>query len=133
QLPGADAVRRPARRLRQDRGKQPGRAPGPARGPRRLVRQPLVDAAQPDLRQLGAGPVQQQLEAAAPGPPRRQARRAGDRAVSRPPLALTPEERLIFALDVPGREQAVEWIDRLGDSVRFYKIGMELLASGEYF
>ena len=53
--------------------------------------------------------------------------------MSRAPLALAPEERLIFALDVPGREQAVEWIDRLGDSVRFYKIGMELLASGEYF
>ncbi len=53
--------------------------------------------------------------------------------MSRPPLPLAPEERLIFALDVPGRAQALEWIDRLGDSVRFYKIGMELLASGEYF
>jgi orotidine-5'-phosphate decarboxylase len=51
----------------------------------------------------------------------------------RAPLALAPDERLIFALDVPGRTQALEWIDRLGDSVRFYKIGMELLASGEYF
>ncbi|MBO9717760.1 MAG: orotidine-5'-phosphate decarboxylase [Pseudoxanthomonas sp.] len=53
--------------------------------------------------------------------------------MSRPPLELAPEERLIFALDVPGRAQAREWVDRLGDSVRFYKIGMELLASGEYF
>ena len=53
--------------------------------------------------------------------------------MSRPPLPLAPEERLIFALDVPGRAEALEWIDRLGDSVRFYKIGMELLASGEYF
>ncbi|ADV28758.1 orotidine 5'-phosphate decarboxylase [Pseudoxanthomonas suwonensis 11-1] len=53
--------------------------------------------------------------------------------MSRAPLQLAPEERLIFALDVPGRAEAVEWIDRLGDSVRFYKIGMELLASGEYF
>jgi len=53
--------------------------------------------------------------------------------VSRAPLVLSPEERLIFALDVPGRAEAVAWIDRLGDSVRFYKIGMELLASGEYF
>jgi orotidine-5'-phosphate decarboxylase len=42
-------------------------------------------------------------------------------------------ERLIFALDVATRREAVEWIDRLGDSVLFYKIGMELLASGEYF
>ena len=51
----------------------------------------------------------------------------------RPPLPLTPEERLIFALDVPDRAQALEWVERLGDSVQFYKIGMELLASGEYF
>lgn len=53
--------------------------------------------------------------------------------MSRPPLALGPRERLIFALDVPGRAEALEWVDRLGDSVAFYKIGMELLASGEYF
>ena len=53
--------------------------------------------------------------------------------MSRAPLPLAPDERLIFALDVPGRAQAREWVDRLGDSVRFYKIGMELLASGEYF
>lgn len=53
--------------------------------------------------------------------------------MSRPPLPLAPDERLIFALDVPGRAQAREWVDRLGDAVRFYKIGMELLASGEYF
>ncbi|HET6396743.1 MAG TPA: orotidine-5'-phosphate decarboxylase [Pseudoxanthomonas sp.] len=52
---------------------------------------------------------------------------------ARAPLPLAPEERLIFALDVPGRAQALEWIERLGESVRFYKIGMELLASGEYF
>lgn len=53
--------------------------------------------------------------------------------MSRPPLPLATDERLIFALDVPDRAQALAWIDRLGDSVRFYKIGMELLASGEYF
>ena len=33
---------------------------------------------------------------------------------ARPPLALATDERLIFALDVPGRAQAREWIDRLG-------------------
>lgn len=49
------------------------------------------------------------------------------------PLRLDPRERLVFALDVPGRAEALEWIERLGDEVRFYKIGMELLASGEYF
>ncbi len=42
-------------------------------------------------------------------------------------------ERLIFALDVASREQALDWIQRLGDSVQFYKIGMELLTSGDYF
>ena len=46
---------------------------------------------------------------------------------------LGQRERLIFALDAPGREQALAWVDRLGDSVEFYKIGMELLASGDYF
>ena len=52
---------------------------------------------------------------------------------SRPPLQLGERERLIFALDAPDREQALAWVDRLGDSVGFYKIGMELLASGDYF
>ena len=53
--------------------------------------------------------------------------------MSRAPLPLKPRERLIFALDVPDRAQALEWIERLDDAVAFYKIGMELLASGEYF
>ncbi|QNH23384.1 orotidine-5'-phosphate decarboxylase [Xanthomonas sp. GW] len=53
--------------------------------------------------------------------------------MSRAPLALEARERLIFALDVPGRTEALQWIERLDDSVAFYKIGMELLASGEYF
>jgi orotidine-5'-phosphate decarboxylase len=48
-------------------------------------------------------------------------------------LQLGARERLIFALDAPDREQALAWVDRLGDSVGFYKIGMELLASGDYF
>ena len=42
-------------------------------------------------------------------------------------------ERLIFALDVPGRAQALQWMDRLDESIAFYKIGLELLAGGEYF
>ncbi|MFT4256299.1 MAG: orotidine-5'-phosphate decarboxylase [Pseudoxanthomonas sp.] len=53
--------------------------------------------------------------------------------MSRAPLALAARERLIFALDAPDRAEAIEWIERLGDSVQFYKIGMELLASGDYF
>lgn len=42
-------------------------------------------------------------------------------------------ERLIFALDVPDYAQAIDWMDRLGDSVAFYKIGLELLTGGRYF
>ena len=48
-------------------------------------------------------------------------------------LQLGERERLIFALDAPDRDQALAWVDRLGDTVEFYKIGMELLASGDYF
>lgn len=49
------------------------------------------------------------------------------------PLQLGPRERLIVALDEPTGDEALAWVDRLGDAVRFYKIGMELLASGDYF
>jgi orotidine-5'-phosphate decarboxylase len=45
---------------------------------------------------------------------------------------MTPEpiDRLIVALDVPGVADAERLVDRLGDSVRFYKIGMELCYVG---
>lgn len=52
---------------------------------------------------------------------------------AREKIQLGAHERLIFALDAPNREQALAWVDRLGDAVGFYKIGMELLASGDYF
>ena len=42
-------------------------------------------------------------------------------------------DRLIFALDVATADDARAWIDRLGDSVSFYKLGMELLTIGDYF
>ena len=51
--------------------------------------------------------------------------------VSRKPIP--PEERLIVALDVPGYEEALSLVDRLGDAVAFYKLGLELSASGRYF
>jgi len=41
-----------------------------------------------------------------------------------------PRDRLIVALDVPGVEDAKAFIDKLGDSVRVYAIGLELLFSG---
>ena len=42
-------------------------------------------------------------------------------------------ERLIVALDVPTSEQAKQLVTTLGDAVVFYKIGLELFMSGEYF
>ncbi len=41
-------------------------------------------------------------------------------------------ERLIFALDVPGIEAAKKLVNELGDSISFYKIGLELFMSGNY-
>ena len=52
---------------------------------------------------------------------------------TRPAVSLGERERLIFALDAPSGAEALAWVDRLGESVSFYKIGMELLASGDYF
>lgn len=46
---------------------------------------------------------------------------------------ISARDRLIFALDVPDRAEAIGWMDRLGDSVSFYKIGLELLSGGDYF
>lgn len=42
-------------------------------------------------------------------------------------------ERLIFAMDVPDANTARRLADRLGDSVQFYKLGLELFMAGEYF
>lgn len=47
--------------------------------------------------------------------------------------AIAPADRLIFALDVPTKSEALAWIDRLGDAVTFYKIGLEFCMSGKYF
>jgi len=42
-------------------------------------------------------------------------------------------ERLIAALDVPDAAQARAYAERLGEAVRFYKIGLELATAGGYF
>ncbi|MBS3744156.1 MAG: orotidine-5'-phosphate decarboxylase [Wenzhouxiangellaceae bacterium] len=47
--------------------------------------------------------------------------------------ALAPADRLIFALDVPDAARARALIETLGDSVTFYKLGLELFLSGAYF
>jgi orotidine-5'-phosphate decarboxylase len=43
------------------------------------------------------------------------------------------KDRLIFAMDVPDCDRARQLADELGDSVTFYKIGLELMMSGGYF
>jgi len=43
------------------------------------------------------------------------------------------KERLIFALDVPSTERAKKLVEELGDTICFYKIGLELFMSGDYF
>ena len=47
--------------------------------------------------------------------------------------AIPPEERLILALDVPTAGEARAIVTGLGDTVRFYKIGLELMTGGDYF
>lgn len=42
-------------------------------------------------------------------------------------------ERLIFAMDLPSVEEAESMIDRLGDSVQFYKLGLQMFMTGGYF
>ena len=46
---------------------------------------------------------------------------------------ITDCDRLIFAMDVPDCDRARVLADELGDSVSFYKIGLELMMSGGYF
>ena len=46
---------------------------------------------------------------------------------------LPVRERLIFALDLPGADEARKLVDELGDSVIFYKLGLELFMAGGYF
>jgi orotidine-5'-phosphate decarboxylase len=49
------------------------------------------------------------------------------------PKSIPNRERLIFALDVADAAAARELVDRLGDAVQFYKIGLELFMAGDYF
>ena len=47
--------------------------------------------------------------------------------------SIPANERLIFAMDVPDCGQARALAETLGDSVAFYKLGLELMMSGGYF
>lgn len=46
---------------------------------------------------------------------------------------IPPVERLIFALDVASSEVAKRYVELLGDTVKFYKLGLELFMAGGYF
>ena len=46
---------------------------------------------------------------------------------------IPPRERLIFALDVPGAADARALAETLGDSVLFFKVGLQLFMAGGYF
>jgi orotidine-5'-phosphate decarboxylase len=56
-------------------------------------------------------------------------------AQARPPMRdaareIAPRDRLIVGLDLPSVEQAEAMVKRLGETVTFYKIGMELTYAG---
>ncbi len=47
--------------------------------------------------------------------------------------AITPQDRLIAALDVPNADAARALVTTIGDAAHFYKIGMELLMAPGFF
>jgi orotidine-5'-phosphate decarboxylase len=49
------------------------------------------------------------------------------------PKPIPDRERLIFAVDVADPDAARRLADQLGDTVQFYKLGLELFMSGGYF
>jgi orotidine-5'-phosphate decarboxylase len=46
---------------------------------------------------------------------------------------IPPHERLIVPLDVDSYDEAMQLVERLGDSVAFYKLGLQLFMCGNYF
>ena len=46
---------------------------------------------------------------------------------------IPPDERLIFAMDVSSVEEAKGLVKKLGDEVRFYKLGLQMFMAGGYF
>ncbi|MEJ5299753.1 MAG: orotidine-5'-phosphate decarboxylase [Thermodesulforhabdaceae bacterium] len=47
--------------------------------------------------------------------------------------SIPPEERLILALDVPTKEDALNIVARLGGYVRFFKIGLQLFMASHFY
>lgn len=50
-----------------------------------------------------------------------------------PDKTIARRDRLIFAMDVADPAEARRLAERLGDSVTFYKLGLEMMMSGGYF
>lgn len=50
-----------------------------------------------------------------------------------PASSIDRRDRLIFAMDVADPARARELAGQLGDAVRFYKLGLEMMMSGGYF
>jgi len=48
-------------------------------------------------------------------------------------VSIARAERLIVALDVPSAAGAKALVEKLGDAVRFYKVGLELFSTDGYF
>jgi len=46
---------------------------------------------------------------------------------------IPPAERLIFAMDVSTEEEAKDLVELLGDSVHFYKLGLQIFMAGGYY
>jgi orotidine-5'-phosphate decarboxylase len=46
---------------------------------------------------------------------------------------IASSDRLIFALDLPTKDEALEWVDLLGDAVTFYKVGFQLFMAEGYW
>ncbi len=46
---------------------------------------------------------------------------------------IAPQDRLIFALDVPDATRAKALVETLGDSVTFHKVGLELSMTNDYW
>ncbi len=42
------------------------------------------------------------------------------------------EDRLILALDVPTPDEALAWVNRLRDKIRFFKIGLQLFVNSHF-
>lgn len=49
------------------------------------------------------------------------------------PKQIANRDRLIFAMDVSSVDEAKKLATELGEEVTFYKLGMELVTSGDYF